>query len=531
MKKTFLIALAALLFSACTPKEEVVEPAPEAEILDVRMNGKAISFSSVPFGVGVNDFEYVFRFTENLDINRLDKEQIRCNGAGFEDFDWTVDGNELHVKSNTQLPYFKKISFTFYSGENLGVKLDRKEQFSFITEYDPKDKFDRIPIEELLEKVQKTTFKYFWDYAHPDCGLARERLGSGNTVTTGGSGFGIMSIPVAVERGWISREEGAERALLVATFLQDKSQRFHGAWPHWLDGSTGKIVPFGTKDNGADLVETAFLVQGLLTLKEYFNADNDVEKEIRTRIQTLWEEVEWTWFQRDGEDALSWHWSETYGWDMNMRIQGWNEGLIVYVLAAASPTHSIDKSVYDNGWAGNGSMKFRKDVPMFFAHYSFLGLDPRNLEDAYGNYWDENVSHAEYNHNYCANSKKEYGYSASCWGLTACDYYKGYTASSPSNDTGTIAPTAALADFPYTPEESLAALEYFYYVLGDRLWGEYGFKDSFALKECWFATSYIAIDQGPIIAMIENYRTGLLWDTFMRNEDVRKGLDKLGFKY
>ena len=531
MKKNILLAAALVMLCSCQEKEQVEVPVQDSEIISVRLNDRTLSINSVPYVEDTQDMEFVLTFTKPIDIKRLNTDRVTCNGVALSSFDFTSDGKELHIKPNTQLPYLKRITFTFYAGETLGVNLKEKTQFSFVTEYDPKDKFERITTEELLDKVQKTTFKYFYDYAHPDCGLARERLGSGNTVTTGGSGFGIMSIPVAVERGWISREEGAERALLVATFLQDKSQRFHGAWPHWLDGSTGKIVPFGTKDNGADLVETAFLVQGLLTLKEYFNEDNSVENEIRTRIQTLWEEVEWTWFQRDGEDALSWHWSETYGWDMNMRIEGWNEGLIVYVLAAASPTHSIDKSVYDNGWARNGAMRFSKDVPMFFAHYSFLGLDPRNLEDAYGNYWDENVSHAKYNHDYCANSKRDYGYSSSCWGITASDYYKGYTASSPSNDTGTIAPTAALSDFPYTPEESLAALEYFYYVLGDRLWGEYGFKDAFALKECWVASSYIAIDQGPIVAMIENYRTGLLWDTFMSNEDVRKGLEKLGFKY
>lgn len=531
MKKIFLLIISVSLLSACTGKEQVEAPAPEAELLAVSLNKEALSFGRVPYGVSTTDFDYVLTFSKDPDISRLNKENIVCSGTSLSNFEFSAEGKELHIKPVAQLPYFKKITFTFYEGENFGIKLSRKESVSFITEYDPKDKFERIPAEELLEKVQKTTFKYFWDYAHPDCGLARERLGSGDTVTTGGSGFGVMSIPVAVERGWISREEGAARALLIVTFLQDKSQRFHGAWPHWLNGKTGRIQPFSTKDNGADLVETAFLMEGLLTLKEYFNGDNAAETEIRTRVRTLWEEVEWTWFRKDGGDRLYWHWSEDYGWEMNMPVSGWNEGLIVYVLAAASPTYSIDKSVYDNGWARGGSMTFNQNDPMFFAHYSFLGLDPRNLEDAYGNYWDVNVNHAKSNYNHCANSRRDYGYSSSCWGLTASDYYNGYTASSPSNDTGTVAPTAALADFPYTPEESMAALEYFYYVLGDRLWGDYGFYDAFALKECWFATSYIAIDQGPVVAMIENYRTGLLWDIFMRNEDVRRGLDKLGFKY
>jgi hypothetical protein len=170
--------------------------------------------------------------------------------------------------------------------------------------------------------------------------------------------------------------------------------------------------------------------------------------------------------------------------------------------------------------------------PLFFAHYSFMGLDPRNLSDAYADYWEQNVAHAKINHAYCkANPKGHYGYSERCWGLTASDIQNGYTASSPTNDKGTIAPTAALASMPYTPQESMKALEYFYYVLGDRLFKEYGFVDSFSLEKRWFASSYIAIDQGPIVVMIENHRTGLLWDNFMKNEDVQKGLKKLGFTY
>ena len=173
-----------------------------------------------------------------------------------------------------------------------------------------------------------------------------------------------------------------------------------------------------------------------------------------------------------------------------------------------------------------------KGGPLFFTHYSFLGLDPRGLSDAYADYWEQNVAHTRINHAYCkANPKKYAGYSDECWGLTASDILNSYTASSPTNDKGTIAPTAALSSMPYTPEESMKALRYFYYVLGDRLFKEYGFRDAFNLSSSWFASSYIAIDQGPIVVMIENYRTGLLWDNFMKNEDVQKGLARLGFTY
>lgn len=525
----------------------IPEVAPDAVLSSFSFCGNRMSIAYKMSDVPVSGLTMDFTFSKPIDFNRFDNGQVTFNGCGEEAFRFSADpdvANVLHLESVRELPYFTKISVTLHAGENLGINLLDSETFTFTTCYDPRDKFPRISIEELFEKVKKGAFLYFWDHAHPVSGLARERKGSGDTVTSGGSGFGIMSIPVAVERGWISREEGAEHCRKIVQFLSESSERFHGAWPHWLDGKSGKAIAFSTYDNGADLVETAFMIQGLLTVASYFDATNETEKYIRENVDKLWREVEWNWFRQDGQDKLYWHWSPDAGWKMNMAVSGWNEALIVYVLAASSPTYPIDKKVYDEGWAKNGGMKNGKKFlgtvlplgsdyggPMFFAHYSFLGLDPRNLKDAYADYWEQNVAHATINHDYCAASKSGNGYSDVCWGLTASDYPKGYTASSPTNDRGTIAPTAALASFPYLPQKAEGAMEYFYYVLGDRLWGEYGFRDSFSLRDKWFADSYIAIDEGPIVVMMENHRTGLLWDCFMKNEDVRKGLDKLGFTY
>ncbi|MGN1225664.1 MAG: glucoamylase family protein [Candidatus Cryptobacteroides sp.] len=530
MKRILLCLSLFVLILSCTKKEDPAVEVPKAEFLSLSLDGKSISPSSCPYGVG-EEVEIVFSFTKELDMAKFDDNQLTCNGVSLSNFDLYTEGKNLILKTNSPLPYFKKISLNFYSGKNFGVELTENFKFSFITQYDPSDKLERLSDEALFEKVQKAAFNYFWDYAHPVSGLARERLGSGNTVTTGGSGFGYMCIMVGVHRGWISREEGAARVLQMTRFLAEKAQRYHGAWSHWLNGESGERIPFGSYDNGADLVETALLMEGILAAKEFFDAESADEQEFRALAQQLWEEVEWTWFQKDGEKKLYWHWSENYGWQMNMPISGWNEALIAYVLAAASPTHSIDKDVYEQGWARSGSLTFNTKSPMFFAHYSFMGLDPRNLSDQYGDYWKVNCEHALANYEYCAKSKKNYGYSSVCWGLTASDYYNGYTASSPSNDTGTVAPTAALASFPYLPEQAQGAMEYFYYVLGDRLWSDYGLKDAFSLKELWFANSYIAIDQGPIVVMMENYRSALVWDCFMKNADVRAGLDKLGFNY
>lgn len=534
-----------LILSACEDRNQPEEKLPNAFVQEFCINGKTVRNNGSAFNVDLSDAVITVKFSAAIDKDKADLSRFTITkmSEAFE----VVDDNDpkaLSLRIVKPLPPYEFYTFTVLKGEVCGLNLIDSYNFRFLTKMDESDKFDRIPVEELLTQVQQRAFSYFWDYAHPVSGLARERLNSGNTVTAGGSGFGIMTIPVGIERGFITRTEGAERMDLIVSFLLEKAERFHGAFSHWLDGETGKAIAFSAKDDGADLVETAFLIQGLLAAREYFNRDDEIENTIRTKITQIWEDVEWDFFM-NGTDALYWHWSPDHGWEMDMKISGWNEGLIAYVLAASSPTHPIDKRVYDEGWARSGGMmngKKYNDItlplgpdyggPLFFAHYSFMGLDPRNLKDAYADYWEQNVAHAKINHAYCkANPKGHFGYSQNCWGLTASDYHDGYTASSPTNDKGTIAPTAALASMPYTPEESIAAMEYFYYVIGDRLWGEYGFHDAFTLGKKWFASSYIAIDQGPIVVMIENYRTGLIWDCFMKSADIQAGLDKLGFTY
>jgi hypothetical protein len=462
------------------------------------------------------------------------------------DFSFINGDSVVVVRPLTPLSYLSLYNFTV-SAQLLAKNkktLGSNFKSTIITEIDPSDKFPRIADEELLDLVQRQTFKYFWNFAHSASGMARERNTSGNVVTSGGSGFGLMAMIVAIERGFITRQEGIERLSKIVTFLEG-ADRFHGVWPHWMDGNTGKVIPFSANDNGGDLVETSFLIQGLLTFKQYLNKSTVEEELLVNRINTLWESVEWNWYTKEGENVLYWHWSPDKAWIMNHQIKGYNEALITYVLAASSPTFPINTSVYHEGWANNGSIKNGKkfyDVtlplgydyggPLFFAHYSFLGLDPRNLRDTYGDYWTQNVNHTLINYAYSVDNPKNFaGYSDENWGLTASDNNQGYSAHSPTNDLGVITPTAALSSFPYTPEESLKALHFFYYKLGDRLWDEYGFYDAFNLSEGWFASSYLAIDQGPIIVMIENHRTGLLWNLFMTVPEVQQGLTKLGFTY
>jgi hypothetical protein len=425
------------------------------------------------------------------------------------------------------------------AGGNLQAGFD----INFVTGIDSSRKFATLTDNALLDKVQQQTFKYFWDFGHPVSGLARERNTSGELVTSGGSGFGVMAIVTGIHRNFITRAEGLARMQKIVGFLKNTAQTFHGAFPHWLNGSTGQVIPFSTKDNGGDLVETSFLMQGLLTARQYFNDAGTAETTLRNDINTIYNRVEWDWYRNGGQNVLFWHWSPTFSWDINLPIRGWNESLVTYVLAASSPTHTIPLPVYTNGWKGsasfvNGNTYYGYVLPLgpnlggplFFEHYSFQGINPNGLTDPSANYTTQTTNHTLINYNYCrANPLNYYGYSDSVWGLTASDIENGYTASSPTNDRGYIAPTAAISSMPYTPAQSMAALKFYYYVLGDKLWKEYGFVDAFSLHHTWFASSFLAIDQGPIITMIENHRSGLLWNLFTSCPEVKAGMTKLGF--
>jgi hypothetical protein len=494
--------------------------------------------------IPVENLSIVINFSAPLDPATIISQNVNINGDN-QSIPITItlsdDGKKITLTGNSKLKDWVRYQLVL-SDQIKGKDQETFQQYvrSFYSGSDSGDDFPVISDDDLLSLVQQQTFKFFYDFAHPVSGMARERNTSGNIVTTGGSGFGIMSLIVGMERSFISRQQGVDRMNTILTFLES-ADRFHGAWPHWLDGSTGKVIPFSAKDNGGDLVETSFLMQGLLTFRQYMNPNDATEQTLINRINALWQSVEWDWYRKNNENVLYWHWSPSYDWQMNFPLYGYFEEQITYVLAASSPTHSIPKLVYTNGYGKNGTivknnlyygykLPLESPGPLFWVHYSYIGLNPHFTDD-FANYWEQNVNSTLINYSYCvANPKNYVGYSSQCWGLTASDNQSGYGAHSPSNDLGVIAPTAALSSFPYTPVESMRALKFFYYKLGDRLWGPYGFYDAFNLTEGWTASSYLAIDQGPIIVMIENYRTGLLWNLFMSASEVKTGMDKLGFQ-
>lgn len=398
--------------------------------------------------------------------------------------------------------------------------------------------------DQLLEMVQQYTFRYFWDFAHPVSGLSRERNTSGDIVTMGGTGFGVMAILVGIERGFITRAQGLERMQRITGFLEN-ADRFHGAFPHWMNGVTGQVVPFSTQDNGGDIVETAFLFEGLLTARQYFNQDTPEEAALRDKITQLWEAVEWNWYRKQNQNVMYWHWSPNFNYAINLSVRGWNETMMVYLLAIASPTEGVPASLYHTGWAGgnytSGLSYYGIQLPLgtalggplFFVHYSFIGFDPRYKRDQYANYFTQGRNQSLINQAYCiSNPQGHEGYGELVWGLTASDDpLVGYLAHEPrlGQDNGTVAPTGALSSMPYTPVESIATLKHYYRNLGQRLWGPMGFYDAFHPGLNWYADSYLAIDQGPIICMIENYRTQLLWNHFMADPEIQDAIDAIGF--
>jgi hypothetical protein len=398
----------------------------------------------------------------------------------------------------------------------------------------------------LLDIVQRQTVRYFWEGAHPVSALARDRqkttgAPANDLVAVGGSGFGIMAIIVAVERGWIDRTAALSRLQGMLDFLES-SPRYHGVFPHFINGRTGATIPFRRKDDGADLVETTFLFQGLICAREYFAGKAAQEACLRQSVNALLSQAEWNWFTREARQ-LMWHWSPNHGWAMDTPIRGWNECLLTFVLAAGSARHPIDPGIYHEGFAGGPDFRNGRDHygialplgmnfggPLFFSHYSFCGLDPRGLSDRYADYWQQNLRHTQINYRHCVrNPHNHLGYSPDCWGLTASHGPRGYIASAPDRDFGVITPSAALSSFPYAPAEAMRALRGFLTKPRKRIWGRFGLVDAFCESRNWYSRTYLAINQGPIIAMIENHRTGLLWRLFMGAPEVRRGLARLGF--
>lgn len=552
--RKYRLLFALIIFFSCSkkPSDTPAPPPPPPPPASFQLKSIDVNNSSVVSVLyNMNTTPgIVFKFSAPVDKATVDANFSVKNTSGVLipiSFVYQNNDSSVNIQPSTHLQYLTKYIASVATGlkSKAGGMLQTNVSLTFVTQIDSTDKFPRISDDALLDLIQKKTFKYFWDFGHPVSGMARERNTSGDVVTTGGTGFSVMSIIVAMSRGFITRADGQARITKIVDFLKNNCTRYHGAFSHWVDGSSGATVPFSPSDNGGDLVETSLLMQGLLCARQYFSGAGPEDVSLRLAVNDIWNGIEWNWYRQANQNVLYWHWSPDFSFQINQQIKGWNEALIVYALAASSNTDSIPASAYHAGWASNGNMKNGSTFysiqlplgpdrggPLFFAHYSFLGINPNGLTDRYADYFTQNTAHTLINHNYCvANPSGFYGYSDANWGLTASDdNVSGYKAHAPDNDDGVISPTAAISSLPYTPQESLKALKFFYYILGDKLWKDYGFIDAFNLNDLWFSDSYLAIDQGPQIVMIENFRSKLLWNLFMSCPEIKRGMKQLGFQ-
>jgi hypothetical protein len=549
MKKIVIAGTAILSLFACKKNNNPGPPSPSGPFIYMNATINDSAYTGAFYHV---DTTPVIRLTFSAPVNSSSvAASVSLTSGGTTiatNYSYSNNDTVLVIQPQSSLKPLTNYTLTVSNGlrSTADSVLKNTVKLNFVTEIDSTDKFPRISDSALLTLVQQQTFNYFWNAANPTSGMTLERL-SQTQVTTGGSGFGIMSMLVGVQRNFITRAQALTRITTIVNFLTNNATTFHGAFSHWLNGTTGATIPFSTQDNGGDIVETSYMITGLLCARQYFNSTTDPgEISLRTAINNLYNNVQWNWYRQNGQNTLYWNWSPTYNFAINVQVNGWCEALIAYVLGASSPVDSnaLPTVVYTNGWAGNGSMKNGSSYfgiqlplgpafggPLFFAHYSFLGINPNGLSDTYANYWTQDTAHSRINYLYCVSNPHSFnGYSDSCWGLTASDEQNGYSAHSPTNDDGVISPTAAISSLPYTPNESMAALRFFYYKLGDKLWGQYGFIDAFNLTNVWFDNDFVAIDQGPQIVMIENYRTGLLWNLFMSCPEIRSGMTKLGFQ-
>jgi hypothetical protein len=399
----------------------------------------------------------------------------------------------------------------------------------------------------LLDTVQHASFLYFWSEANPANGLIKDRSTSGSPASIAAVGFGLSSICVGIDRGWVSREAGRDRVrTTLQTFWTEPQGSgangfigYKGLFYHFLDMTTA----VRTWSCELSTIDTALLFAGILDARQYFTGSDPVETEIRALADSIYYRADWE-FMRNGAQGIYMGWKPGTGYSGYGLWQGYNEAMILYLLALGSPTHPVPTSTWNywmSGyqWTTQYGQTYVIFPPLFGHQYSHCWVDFRYRQDAFGR--ARNITYFE-NSRRATLAQRAYasanpggwvGYSDSLWGLTASDVKGGYKARGAppaQNDDGTITPTAPISSIAFAPDEVIPVVRNMFqnYPL---LWGPYGFRDAFNLSvvPAWYDTDYLGIDQGPIVLMIENYLTGSVWNRFMLNPDIQTGLTRAGF--
>jgi hypothetical protein len=386
----------------------------------------------------------------------------------------------------------------------------------------------------FLEEVQEASFRYFAEQHNPYNGLIRDsapnRPGvvSNAPATIAGVGFALTAYPVAVERGWMSRASARELTVRTLEFFLTSAEQHNGFFYHFLNFETGVRV------NHSELspIDTALFLAGALFAAEYYD-----DPKIRDLVEKIYERVDFTWMLNKGKTfALAW--SPETGF-LRGRWDVFSEGMLLYILAIGSPTHPIPVESWREMLRTAGSYRDYRLIqmpPLFTHQYPHVWLDLRGQNDGLADYFENSVNASRANRAFCIEQASKFaGYGPNLWGLSASEGPAGYRAyGAPPGWTvvhdGTIAPTACGSSIVFTPEESIACLQNIREYYSDAMWGPYGFSDAMNLGKQWFSDKVLAIDQGPLLLMIENYRTGLIWKFMERSAPVKTALEKIGFR-
>jgi hypothetical protein len=431
-------------------------------------------------------------------------------------------------------------------------------------------------LDPLVEDLQERSFRYFWDLANPANGLVPDRWPTPSFASVAAVGFGLTAYPIGVERGWITREQARERVLATLRFFATAVQ---GSGPVGNTGYRGFLYHFLDMDSGVrfkqvelSTIDTALFLAGALVCQSYFDGSDTGETEIRSLAETLYERAEWTWMQPRPPGVIM-GWTPEGGY-LPLNWRGYDEAMILYILALGSPTYPIEASAWPAWtstypWGEFYGQHYVGFAPLFGHQFSELWVDFRGIQDDYMrargiDYFENSRRAVLAQRGYAVADPAGFaGYGENVWGLTACDgpadlvteiggrqvRFFSYAARGACfteiRDDGTVAPYAAAASIPFAPELAIAAVHEMHARYGDLLWSTYGFLDAFnptftfadvrlaggrvVPGAGWFDTDYLGIDEGPIVAMIENYRNGFVWRVMRTNPAIVRGLRRAGF--
>ena len=529
------------------PLKQPIDPIPPISYFTLKKTSlNSIVFTTNTLRLRNNHIDAIrFSFSDKIDRNSVSNAFSWSAVNPNILFSYENNDSTLLIKPGSDLSYLSKYNFGLSKGLKSisGINLFTSFTLNVITGIDPSLKFPKISDEALLDSVQKASFNYYLEHASTTSGLLGDVSSEAPDARTtfGGTGFALMTFPGAVNRGFITRSQALFKVQQMVSFVNSKVSVYKGVFPAWVNGITGKSQYWNGLD-GWDVPNTAFFIMGMLTVRQYFDGTSAEETKLREDITSLYNKIEWPWYH-NSQNFIYWSYNPTAGWILPVR--GWVETLVMYVLAAGSPTHPIDKSVYEIGWTRNGNFVNGKQfygytLPLgqdyggqaYLNQFSFLGINPNGLTDQYADYGIQAKNASLIGYEYCKAQHTEYPfYCDSVWGITAGASANGYIQESPSNDQGYIYPSASLASFPYSPVESMKAMKYFYYKLGNLIWTKYGFTDSFSfsVEPYWVSNEVFSYDQMNTIVGIENYRSGLPWKLFTSCPEVQTGLKQLGF--